>query len=231
MYSKELKEHAVECMKKGYKYVTFDNRYTVLWENEPKYKRVHISSDDDICMLDTYYTWVDINNKEEEYLGTPDPCTSFLLSTQDRDWPLPFIKSLFEIASDGLTETLVKNIVHELTLNSIFKVKTVYGHINHVIHSDDDEQDRMYMLYVNVITDDGEKSIIDFSKCSDLDESYVRMLCRDGGSSFDITELVNYELSKRSSTDSTKYFTDNELEWTLDHAINMGSITSTIVTS
>lgn len=39
---------------------------------------------------------------------------------------------------------------------------------------------------------------------------------------FDITELVKYELSRRSSTDSTKYFTDNELAWILDHAINMG---------
>ena len=211
MYSKELKEHAVECMKKGYKYVTFDNRYTVLWENEPKYKRVH-------------------NNKEEEYFGTPDPCTSFLLSTQDSDWQHLFKKSLFEIASDGLTETLVKHIVDELILDNIFEVEAVYGHIR-PIWTDDDEQDRMYMLYVNVITDDGEKSIVDFSKRSDLDESYVRMLCRDGGSSFDITELVNYELfqeghqpilSRRSSTDSTKYFTDNELAWILDHAINMG---------
>lgn len=227
MYSKELKEHAVECIKKGYKYVTFDNRYTVLRENEPKYEKVVNAGSNDDRHTFGPCIWADMNSKEGDYFGTPDPCTSFLLSTQDRDWQRLFTKSLFEIASDGLTETLVKNIVHKLTLNSIFKVKTVYGHINHVIHSDDDEQDRMYMLYVNVITDDGEKSFIDFSKCSDLDESYLRMMSHNGDASFDITELVNYELanyelSRRSSTDSTKYFTDNELAWILDHAINMG---------
>lgn len=235
MYSKEVKEYAIECMKKGYKYVTFYKTCAVLWKNKPKYERVvHADSNND--SNDGRYTfnpciiWVDMNSKEGDYFGTPDPDASILLSTLDSDWQRLFIKSLFDIAADGLTETLVKNIVDELILNNIFEVKAVYGHIGYIKHSDDSGQnrtymlyanDRTYMLYANVITDDGENRIVYFPKHSDVNVSYLRMMCRDGDASFDITELVNYELSRRSSTDSTKYFTDNGLAWILDHAINM----------
>ena len=209
MYSKEIKEYAIECMKKGYKYVTFDKQYVVLWKNEPKYERVRIGSNDDRCVLNTYPMWVDMNSEEEDYFGTPDPDASILLSTLDSDWQRLFIKSLFEIAADGLTETLVKDIVDELTLNNIFEVKAVYGRICDIKHSDDSGQNRTYMLYANVTTDSEENGIVYCPKYSDANVSYLRMMCRDGDASFDITELVNYELSRRSSTDSTKYFTDN----------------------
>lgn len=145
------------------------------------------------------------------------------MSTLDSDWQHLFIKSLFDIAADGLTETLVKNIVDELTLYNTFEVKAVYGHIGYIKHSDDSGQNRTYILYANVITDDGENRIVYFPKYSDVNVSYLRMMCRDGDASFDITELVNYELSRRSSADSTKYFTDDELAWILDHGINMGA--------
>ena len=223
MYSKEIKEYAIECMKKGYKYVTFDKQYVVLWKNEPKYERVRIGSNDDRCVLNTYPMWVDMNSEEEDYFGTPDPDASILLSTLDSDWQRLFIKSLFEIAADGLTETLVKDIVDELTLNNIFEVKAVYGRICDIKHSDDSGQNRTYMLYANVTTDSEENGIVYCPKYSDANVSYLRMMCRDGDASFDITELVNYELSRRSSADSTKYFTDDELAWILDHGINMGA--------
>lgn len=218
MYSKEVKEYAIECMKKGYKYLTFDKQYVVLWKNEPKYERVRIGSNDDRCVLNTYPMWVDMNSEEEDYFGTPDPDASILLSTLDSDWQHLFIKSLFDIAADGLTETLVKHIVDELTLNNIFEVKAVYGRICDIKHSDDSGQNRIYILYANVITDDGENRIVYFPKYSDVNVSYLRMMCRDGDASFNITELVKYELS-----DSTKYFTDNELAWILGHAINRGA--------
>ena len=221
MYSKEIKEYAIECMKNGYKYVTFDKQYVVLWKNEPKYERVRIGSNDDRCVLNTYPMWVDMNSEEEDYFGTPDPDASILLSTLDSDWQRLFIKSLFDIAADGLTETLVKNIVDELTLYNTFEVKAVYGHIGYIKHSDDSGQNRTYILYANVTTDSEENGIVYFPKYSDVNVSYLRMMCRDGNASFDITELVNYELSRRSSTDPTKYFTDNELAWILDHAISM----------
>jgi len=227
MYSQETKEYAIECMKKGYKYATFYGTCAVLWKNKPKYERVHTVHTVSFGSSDGGYTfgpcmWVDTDSKGEDYFGTPDPDASILLSTLDSDWQRIFIKSLFEIAADGLTETLVKHIVDELTLNNIFEVKAVYGRICDIKHSDDSGQNRTYMLYANVTTDSEENGIVYCPKYSDVNVSYLRMMCRDGDASFDITELVKYELSRRSSTDSTKYFTDNELAWILDHAINMG---------
>lgn len=225
MYSKEIKEYAIECMKKGYKYVTFDDCHVALWKIRPTYKRVHIGSNDDSCMA-SVCLWVNTDGKTDDYFGVAESDAAMFFS-EHKD-PTVMIKSLFEIASDGLSERMIDCIFDHMNVADMIDIKSVRGHISSFnVHDSYDVH--AYMMYITIVTNRGAKPFHmlvteDDPLCNDVRDVYYHITTDE--KRFDITDIVKETLeSKRISKNLyLKYFTDDEIEWILEHLDNYDDI-------
>lgn len=226
MGTKDEKKLAINYLKKGYKYVTFDDCHVALWKNRPTYQRVHIGSNDDSCRASTYI-WVNTDDNTDDYFGVPESDASIFFSEKD----LCLIKPLFEIASGGFSEHIIDCIIDHMNVANMTELKSVQVHLSSATLCYEHIYENVYMIKVTIVTNNGTNSFLISIYAHDplydsRDKAHLNMLIAKRCTDFNITDIVKETLeSKRISKNLyLKYFTDDEIEWILEHLDNYDDI-------